>query len=154
MDKSKRFHKDISIENRKARFDYEIIETFEMGLVLKGCEVKSIREGKVSLAGTFVVPKGKELLLQGMHITPYFEGKDEVDPVRDRQLLFHRGQRKKIVEGRGQSGYTIVPLKLYFNAHGYAKVLVGLCRGKKAHDKRETIKARDNEREMRRERVA
>jgi SsrA-binding protein len=152
MSKSFRFRKDITIENRKARFDYEVVETFETGIVLMGCEVKSILEGKASLTGAFAVPKGKELWLQGMHITPYVESRGVViDPIRDRKLLLHRRQMANLIEEQSRKGYSIIPLKLYFTDRGYAKILIGLCRGKKLHDKRETIKARDNEREMRRE---
>ena len=155
MDKSSRFNKNITIENRRARFDYEVIDTFEAGLVLSGSEVKSVREGKASLAGAFVVPNGNELVLQGMHITPYENTRGEnLDPIRDRKLLLHRRQMIRLIGGRATKGYAIIPLKLFFNDRGYAKILIGLCRGKKQYDKRETIKARDNEREMRREHAA
>ena len=152
MAKKARFRNDIRIENRKARFDYEILETVEAGVALTGCEVKSIREGKASLSEVYAMPRGSELLLRGMHISPYNEGRGEMpDPYRDRKLLLHRKQMDKMIGGQSTQGYSIVPLRLYFNEKGIAKIEIALCRGKKVHDKREAIKKRDNEREVRRE---
>jgi SsrA-binding protein len=152
-DKKKRFTNDIHIENRKARHEYEIIERMEAGIELTGCEVKSIRLGQASLNEVYAMAFRGQIFLKGMHINPYEEGNyaNPSSPTRDRRLLLHRKEIDRLAGAVGAQGLTLIPLKLYFNKQGWAKVQLGLCRGKKAHDKRATIKERDLDREMRRE---
>ena len=149
--KQPKFSNDIVIKNRRARFEYEIIETFEAGLALTGNEVKSLRQGSASLTDVYAQPRGGDIYLRGMHIKPYEQGNVEENPTRDRQLLLHRREIEKLIGGATQKGLTIVPLKVYFNQKGWAKAQIGLARGKKVHDKRETIKQRDIARDMARE---
>lgn len=150
--KKKRFSNDITIENRKARFDYEIIEKFEAGIELSGHEVKSLREGGGTLVDTFAQTRGEQLFLRGMHIKPYEQMHHvTMEPTRERRLLLHKREITRLIGQTAQKGLTLVPLRVYFNAKGWAKVQLGLCRGKKAHDKRDTIKQRDMDREMRRD---
>lgn len=137
-------------ENRKARYDYEIIETIEAGLVLMGSEVKSLREGACQLKDSYVVFRGEEAYLQGVHISPYKASSyNNHAPERLRKLLLHKEQLKKISKQVQAKGLSCVPLKVYFK-EGKAKVEIALVRGKKAHDKRETIKKREANREMER----
>lgn len=136
------------IENRKARHDFHIEETYEAGIALKGTEVKSIREGKASLNEAFAYLSNGELWLKNMYIKPYkFGSYNNHDERRDRKLLLKRKEIREIDKNINQKGYTLVPLKLYFKS-GYAKVLVGLARGKKQYDKREDIKQKDVKREL------
>lgn len=146
-----KFSNSIVIENRKARFDYEILDKFEAGVQLTGAEVKSIRTGRASLSESYAHVRGEELYIRNMHIHPYELANVEMDPYRERKLLLHRNELNKLIGATAQKGLTAVPLKLYFTEKGWAKVLIGLCRGKKQHDKRETIKARDLDREAKRE---
>ena len=142
------------ITNRKAWHDYHIGETFEAGIVLVGTEVKSLRQGKASLQEAFCRTEDGEIVIQGMHIAPYEQGnRFNVDPVRPRKLLLHRAEIRKIQRQLQEKGYTLVPLKLYFDK-GYAKLLIGLARGKKLYDKREAIAARDAEMDRRRAEAA
>lgn len=154
MSKSKskktRFSNDVVIENRKARYDYEVIETFEAGIELSGNEVKSLRQGTANLTDVYAHVRGSQVFLRGMHIKPYEEGDALADPIRERRLLLHRNEIDRLLGSTSQKGLTVIPLKVYFNKKGWAKVLIGLCRGKKAHDKRETIKERDVARELQR----
>ena len=137
-------------ENRKARYDYEIIETIEAGMVLMGSEVKSLREGACQLKDSYVVFRGEEAYLQGVHISPYKASSyNNHAPERLRKLLLHKEQLKKISKQVQAKGLSCVPLKVYFK-EGKAKVEIALVRGKKAHDKRETIKKREADREMER----
>lgn len=137
-------------ENRKARYDYEIIETIEAGMVLMGSEVKSLREGACQLKDSYVVFRGEEAYLQGVHISPYKASSyNNHAPERLRKLLLHKEQLKKISKQVQAKGLSCVPLKVYFK-EGKAKVEIALVRGKKAHDKRETIKKREANREMER----
>jgi SsrA-binding protein len=140
-----------SVENRKARHDYHIDETLECGLVLRGSEIKSVREGKVSIGEGFcrVQESPPALLLYKVHIGEYAPaGSLGHVPVRARLLLAHKGEIVKLAR-KMTKGMTIVPLSVYFKGP-WAKVLIGVGRGKKAHDKRATLKKKDNEREMRR----
>ncbi len=140
-----------TIHNRKARFEYDILDTWEAGIELKGTEVKSIRQGKASLDDSFAIIHRGEVHLENMHISPYELGTVENhDPKRTRKLLLHRSEIEKIRLRVSQKGLTLIPLKLYFNARGKAKIELALARGKKLHDKRESIKKRDIERELRR----
>ncbi len=140
-----------SISNRRARHDYHILESMECGIELKGTEVKSIRLGKVSLAESYAMVQRDEVKLENMQITPYEHGSYENhEPKRSRKLLLHKKEILKLKQKIAEKGLTLVPLKLYFNARGIAKVELGLAKGKKLFDKRETIKQRDTERELRR----
>lgn len=147
-----RFSNSVRIENRRARHEYEILDKVEAGVVLTGSEVKSIRQGHASLNEVYAIPQGGEIWLRGMHIRAYTEaGREAPDPYRDRKLLLHRKELERWVGQVSQQGLTIVPLRLYFNERGVAKIEIGLARGKKLHDKRATMKERTVEREVRRE---
>ena len=136
------------IENREARFNYFIEDTIEAGIVLEGCEVKSIRQGKTSLKDTFVKISNGEVFLYNCHIATYDKTSQFVpDTRRTRKLLLHKSQIDKLDKRTSVQGYALVPLKIYF-VKGYAKVLVGVGKGKKLYDKRQTIKERDNKREI------
>jgi len=135
------------MENRRARRDYEIIETIEAGIALKGTEVK--REGKVDFTGSFARFIGDELWLENFYIAPYEKGSyTNHDPRRRRKLLLHRQELNRLRGKIEQRGLTLVPLKVYFNDRGYAKVLLGLARGRKKYEKKEVDKRRAIEREL------
>ena len=139
-------------QNRRARHDYTILETVEAGLVLKGTEVKSLRAGKASLAEAYATVEGSEAVVRQLHIPPYEQGNRwNADPVRARRLLLHRAEIEKLKAAVARKGHTIVPLKLYFS-HGYAKLLLGVARGRQTHDKRHAISERDARREVERAR--
>ncbi|RMH23274.1 MAG: SsrA-binding protein SmpB [Gemmatimonadetes bacterium] len=136
--------------NRKARHEYDILETWEAGLVLRGPEVKSLREGRVSFQDAFARVEGGEVWLYSLHIAPYEPATyNNEDPLRPRKLLLHRHEIRKLIGRVEEKGLTLVPLEVYFR-DGYAKVTLGLARGRKLHDKRETLKKRAQEREARR----
>lgn len=136
------------IENRKARHDFHVDETYEAGIVLKGTEVKSIRAGKASLNEAFAYISNGEIWLKNMYIKPYeFGSRYNHDERRDRKLLLKKKEIREIDKYMTQKGYTLVPLKLYFK-NGYAKMLVGIARGKKQYDKRDDIKEKDVKREL------
>ena len=138
--------------NRKAYHEFQIIETFEAGIELLGSEVKSLREGNASLGESYGLIKKGQAWLVGMHISTYshtgFRGHE---PVRKRRLLLHKNEILKINQKLAEKGLTSVPLKVYFNNRGWLKVEIGLARGKKLYDKRETKKRRDIEKEINRE---
>ncbi|MDZ7691677.1 MAG: SsrA-binding protein SmpB [Balneolaceae bacterium] len=139
-----------TIKNRKARHEFSVEETFEAGIVLKGTEVKSLREGKASLQEAFAYLMDGEVWLRDMYIKPYIHGSyANHDERRKRKLLLKRREIREIEKYINQKGYTLVPLKLYFKK-GYAKILLGLAQGKKKYDKREDIKERDTKRELER----
>jgi SsrA-binding protein len=141
-----------AISNRKARHAYEIFETFEAGIVLQGPEVKSLRSGKASLQDSFARIENDEVFLYHMHITPYsYTHHLELNPDRTRKLLLHRTEINKLTGRVQEKGYTLVPLEVFFNKKGLAKVSLALARGKKGPNKRDDIKKRDLEREARRE---
>ena len=141
-------------QNRRASHDYFILDTVEAGLVLTGTEVKSLRAGKASLAEAYATVEGGEAWVLQMHIPPYEQGNRwNVDPVRRRKLLLHRSELVKLERAVAQKGQTLVPLKLYFK-DGYAKLLIGVGKGKKAYDKRATLAEKDARREMDRARAA
>lgn len=126
-----------SMENRRARHDYEILETYEAGLSLQGTEVKSLRAGQVDFTGSFARFEGEELFLENLYISPYEKGSyTNHDPRRLRKLLLHRHELDKLRSRVEQKGLTLVPLKIYFNDRGYAKLLLGLARGKRAYQKK------------------
>ncbi|MEC7566678.1 MAG: SsrA-binding protein SmpB [Planctomycetota bacterium] len=134
-------------ENRKARHKYTVVDTLECGIVLLGSEVKSLREGKVSLDEAYGRVIRKELYLVGCDIAIYTQASSlNHKPRRDRKLLLHKLELRKFTDKALTSGHTLIPLKMYFNDHGIAKVLMGLCKGKKSHDKRESIKQRETQR--------
>ncbi|MGR3741553.1 SsrA-binding protein SmpB [Companilactobacillus sp. DQM5] len=136
--------------NRKARHDYLIEETFEAGISLTGTEIKSVRAGRVNLKDGFVQIRNDEAWLVNIHINEYEQGnRFNHDPLRNRKLLLHKKEIRKLSGEVQEKGITIVPLKMYFKK-GFAKVLIGVGRGKKQFDKRETIKRREQDREMRR----
>ena len=138
----------IEIKNKKALFDYEIFDTYEAGIVLTGTEIKSIRLGKANLSDSFARVKNGEVFLINMHISHYENGSIfNHDETRERKLLLHKKEILKIRDKIDIKGYTLVPIKLYFNKNR-AKILLGVGRGKKAFDKRETIKERDINREI------
>lgn len=135
--------------NRKARHEYEILDSIEAGIVLTGTEVKSLRQGNANLSDSYAVLKNGELWLLGMHISPYDQGSyANVDPLRSRKLLLHKNEILKIGGKISSKGLTLVPLRVYFS-HNIAKVLLGLARGKKEFDKREDIAKREAERRIR-----
>jgi SsrA-binding protein len=137
-------------QNRRASHDYFILETVEAGLVLAGTEVKSLRQGRAILAEAYAMVEGGEAWILQLHIPPYLQGNRwNLEPTRRRKLLLHRTEITKLEKAVAQKGQAIIPLKLYF-AKGYAKLLLGIAKGKKTHDKRHTIAERDAEREMRR----
>jgi SsrA-binding protein len=134
--------------NRRARHEYEILETLEAGLVLRGTEVKSLRDGQVSFKDSYATVRNNEGWLLGCHINPYSHGTDaNHDPERDRKLLLRRRELTRLTGKIAERGLTLVPLRLYFK-NGRAKIEIGLARGKKLHDKRSTIKEREVRREM------
>ena len=135
--------------NHQARRDYFVLETYEAGIMLVGCEVKSLRESQVSLAGSFARFEKEELFLYNFYIAPYEKGNRENEkPVRPRKLLLHHSQLLKLLSKTQEKGLLLVPLKLYFNDHGVAKVELALARRKKLHDQRSDIKKREAERQI------
>jgi SsrA-binding protein len=141
-------------QNRRASHDYFILETVEAGLVLRGTEVKSLRQGKASLAESYATIENGEAWLLQMHIPPYLQGNRwNADPVRRRKLLVHRAELARLHKAVAQKGHTLVPLKLYFK-DGFAKLLLGVGKGKKTYDKRATLAAKDAKREVERARAA
>ena len=137
-----------TIQNRKARHDYKVEETFEAGLVLKGTEVKSIRAGKASFTDAFAYLKNGEVFLRELYIKPYEHGSYyNHDPRRERKLLLNKKEIRQLDKFVQQKGYTLVPLKMYFK-RGNAKVLIGVAKGKKSFDKRDSIKEKDVKRQI------
>ncbi|HWM46752.1 MAG TPA: SsrA-binding protein SmpB [Xanthobacteraceae bacterium] len=138
----------IVADNRKARFNYEIGETFEAGIALTGTEVKSLRQGKASIGESYADARGGELWLVNANIPEYLQaGRDNHPPKRPRKLLLHKRQINKLAGAVEREGMTIVPLKLYFNQRGRAKLELAVARGKKLHDKRDTDRKRSWDRE-------
>lgn len=136
--------------NRKARHEYFVLDTYEAGIVLTGTEVKSLRQGNGNLTDGYAQIKNGELWLTGLHISPYSHGSySNVDPIRQRKLLLHKKELRKVVTRLQDKGVTLIPLKLYFT-HGIAKLQLGVCKGKKEYDKRQDIAKRDAERAIRR----
>ncbi|MCX7045091.1 MAG: SsrA-binding protein SmpB [Candidatus Sumerlaeota bacterium] len=138
--------------NRRAWHDYFVERSIEVGIELRGTEVKSLREGKASLVDSFAVADKGEIWVHDIHIPPYTQGNRwNVDAKRPRRLLLHRAEINKLIGAASQSGYTLIPLRFYFNDRNRAKIELGLCRGKRAYDKRQAIKERDERREQQRE---
>lgn len=137
--------------NRKAFHDYFIEERYEAGIMLQGTEVKSLREGRVNLQDSYASVRGSEVFLHQCHISPYSHGNImNHDPTRVRKLLLHKTEIHKLLGKTQQKGLTLIPLRIYFSKRGYAKVELGLAKGKKLYDRRETIKTREAGREVQR----
>jgi len=146
---------NIVATNRKAYRDYEIFEEFDAGLVLKGCEVKSLRNGAITLSDGYGQVKDGEVFLFNVHVSPYKEGNIyNPDPKRVRKLLLKKSEINKLYGKTQQKGYTIVPLKVYFSDKGKAKIVIGLARGRRAYDKKERILKKEMKRELLRTRKA
>ncbi|MGE0590054.1 MAG: SsrA-binding protein SmpB [Cyclobacteriaceae bacterium] len=149
--KKERFSNDVNIKNRQATFQYELLDKFVGGMVLKGTEIKSIREGKVNLQDGHCYFNNGELFVKGINITPYDQGTHyNHEAARERKLLLKRAELRRLETKSEEKGLTIVPLRLFINDRGYAKLEIALARGKKVHDKRQTIKERDVKRELNR----
>lgn len=139
----------VNIKNKRARFDYEISETFNAGIVLTGTEIKSIREGKASLADTYCVVERGEVWVKGMNISEYFYGSYNNHVARrDRKLLLNKKEIAKLAKAAEDIGFTIVPIKVFINERGLAKMQIGIGRGKKQYDKRQSIREREDKRNM------
>lgn len=145
----KRKKSPVNIKNKKASFEYFFVETFTAGIVLTGTEIKSIRLGKASLVDTFCYINNHEVWVKGMNISPYFYGSFSNHKARrDRKLLLNKREIYKLEDATKQPGYTIVPTLVFIDDHGRAKVNIALCRGKKEYDKRQTLKEKEDRREM------
>lgn len=140
----------IVITNRKARHDYFVLDSYECGVVLKGAEVKSIRNGHANLQDAYARLEDGELWMHGMHVLPYAFSRAELDPVRPRKLLLHRKEISEIVRATEEKGITLVPMRVYFK-DGRCKVEIAVARGKARYDKRQAIAARDAKREAERD---
>ncbi|MDE5553861.1 MAG: SsrA-binding protein SmpB [Muribaculaceae bacterium] len=141
--------KDINIKNRRATFDYEISDTFTAGLVLTGTEIKSLRQGKAGLTDTFCYINNGEVWVKNMYIAEYFYGTYNNHVTRrDRKLLLNKKEIAKLEKAGKETGFTIVPLRLFINDRGLAKLVIGIGRGKKAYDKRQSIKEREDKRNI------
>ena len=139
----------IQIKNKRAAFDYELLETFVAGIVLTGTEIKSIRLGKASLVDTFCLAEKGELWVKNMYIAEYFYGTyNNHQARRDRKLLLTKKELKKIDGAAKNSGFTIIPTRLFIDAKGLAKIVIAIAKGKKEYDKRESIRDRDDRREI------
>jgi SsrA-binding protein len=140
---------NIVIKNKKASYVYELIEKFIAGIKLTGTEIKSIRQGKASLADSYCIFRDRELYIKGMHIAEYWWGNlNNHDPMRERKLLLTRRELKKIERKVRETGLTIIVIKVFINERGLAKAEIAISRGKKEYDKRETLKRKDAAREM------
>lgn len=141
--------KEVNIKNKRANFDYAISDTYTAGIVLTGTEIKSIRLGKASLADTFCYVVNSEVWIKNMYIAEYFYGTyNNHEQRRDRKLLLTKKEIAKIGKNGKESGFTIVPLRLFINDRGLAKLVIGIGRGKKEYDKRQSIKKREDQRSM------
>ena len=141
--------KDINIKNKKARFDYEIGDTYTAGIVLTGTEIKSLRDGRASLVDTYCLIENGEVWVKGMNISEYsFGSYNNHVARRDRKLLLNRKEIAKLQKAAEDPGYTIVPLKVFINDRGLAKMLIGVGRGKKQYDKRQSIREREDKRNI------
>lgn len=152
MSKEKqRFSNNIQIKNRKASYEFEFIDKYEAGIMLKGTEIKSLREGKASVQESHCYFRKEELFVKGMNISPYTQASfAEHDMARDRKLLLKKKEIQKLKSKSEEKGLTIIPTKIYINQRGLAKLEIALARGKKIHDKRDSIKQKDQKRELER----
>ena len=140
---------DINIKNKKASFDYLFIETYTAGIVLTGTEIKSIRQGKASLVDTYCIFINGELWVKNMHIAEYFYGSyNNHSARRDSKLLLNKKELRKLQDAEKNPGFTIVPVRLFLNEKGLAKLVIALARGKKEYDKRQSLREKDDKREM------
>ncbi|MDH6305138.1 SsrA-binding protein [Parabacteroides sp. PF5-5] len=140
---------NIQIKNKRATFDYALLETFTAGIVLTGTEIKSIRLGKASLVDTYCLVERGELWVKNMYVAEYFYGTyNNHSARRDRKLLLNRKELKKIEAESKNSGFTIIPVRLFINEKGLAKIVIAIAKGKKEYDKRDSLKERDDKREM------
>jgi SsrA-binding protein len=136
--------------NRRARHEYEILDSLEAGIALRGPEVKSLREGRANLSDAYAIVRGGEVVLRNLHISPYQQaGRENPDPTRDRKLLLHRREIDRLRSRVAERGLTLIPLSLYWKG-GRAKVDLGVARGRRRYDKREAIRRREQDREVRR----
>lgn len=139
----------VNIKNRRATFDYEITDTFTAGIVLTGTEIKSIRQGKASLADTYCLVENSEVWVKNMYIAEYFYGTYNNHLTRrDRKLLLNKKEISKLARSGVEAGFTIVPLRLFISDKGLAKLVIGVARGKKSYDKRQSIKEREDKRQL------
>ena len=139
------------IVNRKARFNYEFIESYKAGIVLTGTEIKSVKEGKVNMSDSFCYFRAGELWMKNLHISEYkFGNYANHEPLRIRKLLLTKKEMRKLESKIKEKGLTIVPYRIFFNERGLAKVEIELCKGKKSYDKRESLKERDTQKEIQR----
>lgn len=144
-----KIEKNVQIKNKKAGFEYHFIDTYTAGLVLTGTEIKSIRQSNVNLQEAYCFVQDDELYIKNMHISKYNEGTHyNHDPLRERKLLLKKREIKKLVLGLKDKGLTVIPVKLFINDRGFAKLEIALAKGKKLFDKREDIKTKDVKREM------
>lgn len=145
-----RFAKTVQIRNKKASFEYHFEEVFEAGLVLRGSEIKSIREGKASLQEAYCFVKADGVYVKSMNISPYKESTyTNHEPLRERKLLLNKREIEKLSKKTEEKGLTIIPIKLYINDRGLAKLSIALAKGKKLHDKRESLKEKETKMELR-----
>jgi len=144
-----RFAKDVNIKNRQASYEYELLDKYVAGIVLTGTEIKSIREGKVNLQDGYGYFNNGELFVKGVNISPYAQGTHyNHEATRERKLLLKRSELKKLEARTEEKGLTLVPTRLFINDRGFAKLEIALGRGKKMHDKRDSIKEKDARREL------
>ncbi len=155
MSKDKgRFNQNVQIKNRKASYEYEFVEKFEAGIILKGTEIKSIREGKASVQEAYCFIKDGEVFVKSMNISPYAQASfNGHEMVRNRKLLLKKKEIEKLRSKTEEKGLTIVPIRIFINARGYAKLEIALAKGKKLFDKRENIKKKDQDRELKKLRI-
>ena len=155
MSKDKnRFSNNIQIKNRKASYEFEFVEKVEAGIMLKGTEIKSLREGKASIQEAYCYFKKEELYIKGMNISPYSQASFEShEMTRDRKLLLKKRELEKFKSKTEEKGLTIVPVRIYINKRGLAKLEIALAKGKKIYDKRESIKKKDQKRELERMKI-
>lgn len=140
---------NINIKNKRASFDYELVDQYVAGIVLTGTEIKAIRQGKASLVDTFCFFNNGELWIKNMHIAEYFFGSyNNHQPRRDRKLLLTKKELSKLVKATKETGYTIIPSKLFINEKGLAKLVIFTAKGKKEYDKRDSLREKDDRREM------
>lgn len=149
MSAAKMKFKEVNIKNRRASFDYAISDTFTAGIVLTGTEIKSIRQGKASLADTFCYVNNGEVWVKNMYIAEYFYGTyNNHTERRERKLLLNKKEIRELEKNGKEAGFTIVPLRLFISDRGYAKLVIGIARGKKEYDKRQSIRERDDKRAL------
>ena len=149
MSEKDKKQRKLCANNKKARHDYFIEESYECGLVLTGTEIKSVRAGKVSIKEAYAKVHKGEVFIYGMNISPYEQGnRFNADPLRDRKLLLHKREIRKLIGQTAQEGYTLVPLTVYIDENGRAKLELAVARGKKLYDKRESLAKKDDQRRM------